>query len=154
MAGRFRRYMESPLTLHRQSLTEVWVAITRDRDGVLDLFTTYVEEAVCADLPVEAAAAVRSAARYDAATFPLMDDEAHEREAALDGSYLSAVSFDHDILRFVRGDDAVPQSREATYEITHRAGLWRYPVSNWYFGLASFQADLVAIGSTSAVTVA
>jgi len=155
MARRFRRYVSDPLTLHRQSLTEMWVAITRDRNGVVDLFTAYVEETVCARLDREAAALVREAVRYDGLTFPIMDDERTERDLAVDGTYRSAAIFDHDILGFLRGDGGgAPRRTRVTYALTHRAGLWRYPISNWYFGLASFQAGLESVAVDDHVTLA
>jgi len=140
MAERFRPYFEDPLNLHRQSLTAVWLAILRERDRLLGFFVDYVEGAVCAGLDAGVTADVMDAARYDATTFPVVRrDAAHD-----DGTYTSWAEFTHDWRAYGRGAGGADEPRPTRFRVRHRAGLAEYPISNWYFGLAAFQADLEA----------
>lgn len=143
MAARFKKFYADPVALHRQSLTEVWMAVRRDRAGVLGMFETYVEEALHSSMPDRAALPVlRQALRFDVATYPLVDSRQQEEQEGETGSYAHAEHFDFDFLSVQRGGADIPRAGTVSYLIRHPAGLWRYPLENWYFGLAGFQATV------------
>jgi radical SAM C-methyltransferase len=151
-AQRFRRYYDDPITLHRQSLTEVWIAIRRDWDGLLDMFCSYVEYAIHRTVDdADQLTILRQALRYDAETYPVVDTRSRENGAA-DGFYRHTVRFGYDFLGMQRGETDYPAEGEVTYLIEHPAGLWRYPMENWYFGLIGYQGRVIPASAGPLVT--
>jgi radical SAM C-methyltransferase len=140
-AARFRKYYRLPLTAHRQSIGEAWHAIVEDQPALIRMFRRYVEEVVHSNLDAETAHALLEAFRFDAATHPRMDAPRLER-SALDGCYVAYESFDYDLLAFKRGQPWSQVRRDCLYRIASPAGLWRYPLDSWYFGLLSFQGQV------------
>lgn len=143
VAQRFRRYYMSPVSTHRQSLTEVWLALRRDRAGLLDAIKSYIETSICPRVPDrDDVNLLCEAFRFDAETYPLVDSREQEERDSLDGSYRRTIAFQYDFLSMKLGDSARPAPGHFVYSIEHPAGLWRYPVANWYFGLIGYQAKV------------
>jgi radical SAM superfamily enzyme YgiQ (UPF0313 family) len=139
VARRFRKYYEAPLRTHRQSLTEVWMAIARDRDALVEMFERYVEETVHAGRPDDEVEILREAFRFDAETYPVVDTREEEDRESVDGSYVRFREFAYDLLSVQRDGAWPPRRGSFTYRIELPAGLWRYPMGNWYFGLLGYQ---------------
>jgi radical SAM superfamily enzyme YgiQ (UPF0313 family) len=137
-AQRFRSYFEDPLNSHRQSLSETWLAIARDRDGMLGMVADYAEERLHRGQPEPVREILRQAIRFDRDTYPIMDDPRREQYEAQMGRYSRFAEFDYDFLGLKQGRDCSWQPGRYRYLIEHPAGLWRYPMGNWYFGLISF----------------
>jgi radical SAM superfamily enzyme YgiQ (UPF0313 family) len=145
VARRFRRYYERPLTLHRQSLTAVWLTIARDRDGLVDMFESYLEETIHQQCEGDEVYALRDALKFDIATYPVMDSKEKEQREGIDGAYVGTVTLGHDVLSVRRGGIDQPTRGRFRYEIRRPAGLWRYPVSNWYFGLVGYEGRVTRL---------
>jgi radical SAM superfamily enzyme YgiQ (UPF0313 family) len=137
MARRFARFYRIPLTTHRQSLVEVWAAISQDRDGFLDMLRLYVSEALLADVPPDKAEVAMAAFEFDALTFPLAEAGTGYRE--------EVVEVDYDFLSVQRGECSLPRPGRRRYRVRWPLGLAAYPVSKWYFGLTSFAAEVTDI---------
>lgn len=144
VAQRFKKYYEAPLTMHRQSLTEVWLTIKRDRDGLLDMVSSYLESTAHASLAGQRdkLAVLREALKFDAETYPIVDSRGREEQESVDGRYVRTAAYNYDFLSIKHGDSLQPDPRQVVYSINHPAGLWRYPIENWYFGLIGYQAKV------------
>jgi radical SAM superfamily enzyme YgiQ (UPF0313 family) len=140
-AQRFRKYYRFPLTAHRQSLGETWHAILEDREGLVEMFRAYVEEVFHSEIDPATVEPLREAFRFDVETYPLVDD-AELEQTAVDGFYVEETSFAYDLLTFKRGGSWSPVRGSYEYRIALPAGLWRYPMDNWYFGLISYQGHV------------
>jgi radical SAM C-methyltransferase len=141
-AARFRKYYEDPLHTHRESLLEVWLAVRTHRDGVLDMINQYAES-IHADVPdSQAKAVMREAMRFDIETYPIVDSRRREEEESVDGVYRRQMAFSYDLLAFKQAQERRPQAGRFIYNVEHPAGLWRYPLPNWYFGLLGYQAKV------------
>ena len=139
LARRFRGHYEDPLTLHRQSLSETWLAIARDRDGMLDMVEQYLEQRLHPDQPEPVREILREAWRFDRDTYPRLDDREREERQSTAGRYVSTEDFGYDFLGFRQGRETSWDRGRYSYRIQHAAGLWRYPMGNWYFGLIGFE---------------
>jgi radical SAM C-methyltransferase len=152
VARRFRGHMEDPITRHRQSLSETWLAIARDRDGVLDMVEQYAEERLHPGEPEPVREILREALRFDRSTYPVLDDPVRERRQAWSDRYVSTAEFSYDFLGFKQGRHSSWQRGRHAYRIEHAAGLWRYPMGNWYFGLIRFEGHAEPVAPVPAVS--
>lgn len=151
VAQRFKKYYRSPLTTHRQSLTEVWLTLKRDRAGLLDMVHQYLEATVHSALAEQGAQVevLREALRFDAETYPVMDSRIREEQESVEERYVRTSTFAYDFLSVKHGESRQLTPGRFVYTIDHPAGLWRYPIENWYFGLLSYQAKVARIQENS-----